>query len=59
LAISALVEVIAYHGVPGRLSQPSFVRVWGRGAGFEVLDVGGGPVLALQGVVDHSGEGGG
>jgi len=29
LAISAFVEVIAYHGVPGGLSQPSFVRVWG------------------------------
>jgi len=51
LAISAFVEVIAYHGVPGGLSQPSFVCVEGGVADFEVLNVGGGPVLALGGGV--------
>jgi len=29
LAVSAFVEVIAYHSVPGGLGQPSFVRVEG------------------------------
>jgi len=50
LAIPAFVEVIAYHGVPSGLNQPSFVCVLRGVAGFEVLDVGGGPVMALGGV---------
>jgi len=49
LAVSAFVEVFAYHSVPGGLGQPSFVRV-GRGvAGFEVLNVRGGLVWVLRG----------
>jgi len=49
LAVSAFVEVIAYHGVPGGLSQPSFVRILEGVAVFEVLDIGGGLVMALGG----------
>jgi len=47
LAISTFVEVIAYHGISGGLSQPSFVSIlWGV-AGFEILDIRGGPVVGL------------
>jgi len=47
LAVPAFVKVIAYHGVPGGLSQPSFVRIlWGL-AGLYVLNIGGGPVVVL------------
>ena len=41
------VEVIAYHGISGGLSQPSFVSIlWGV-AGLEILHIGGGPVVGL------------
>jgi len=47
LAVSMFVEVIAYHGIPGGLSQPSFVSIlWGV-AGLEILDIGGGPIVGL------------
>jgi len=47
LAISAFIEVIAYHGVSGGLSQPSFVStLWGA-AGLEILDIRDGPVVGL------------
>jgi len=47
LAVSAFVEVIAYHGIFGGLSQPSFVSIlWGV-VGLEILDIGGGPVVGL------------
>jgi len=47
LAISAFVEVIAYHGISGGLSQPSFVSIlWGV-TGLEILDIRGGPVVGL------------
>ena len=50
LVVPAFVKVIAYHGIPGGLSKPSFVRIlWGV-AGFEVLDIGGGLVMAFGGV---------
>ena len=47
MAVSAFVEVIAYHGVSGGFSRPSFVCVEGGVAGFKVLNIGGGPVLGL------------
>jgi len=47
LAVSAFVDVIAYHGISGGLSQPSFVSIlWGV-AGLEILDIRGGPVVGL------------
>jgi len=47
LAISAFVEVIAYHGISGGFSQPTFVSIlWGV-AGLEILDIRGGPVVGL------------
>jgi len=29
LVISTFVKIIAYHGISGGLSQPSFVSIWG------------------------------
>ena len=49
MVVSAFVEVVAYHGVSGGLSQPSFVCIFRGVADFEVLDVGGGPVMTLGG----------
>ena len=47
MAVPAFVEVIAYHGISGGLSQPRFVSIsWGV-AGLEILDIGGGPVVRL------------
>ena len=47
LAISAFVKVIAYHGISGGLSQPSFVSILWRVVGLEILDIRGGPVVGL------------
>jgi len=47
LGVSAFLEVIAYHGIPGGLSQPSFVSILGWVAGLEVLDIRGGPIVGL------------
>jgi len=47
LAISSFVKIIAYHGISGGLSQPSFVRIWWGVAGLEILDIRGGPIVGL------------
>jgi len=54
LAVSAFVEVIAYHGIPGSFSQPSFVSILGWVASLKVLDIGGGPIVGVGrgGIVD-------
>jgi len=47
LAVPAFVEVIAYQGISGGLSQPSFVSIlWGV-VGLEILDIGGCRVVGL------------
>jgi len=47
LAISAFVKIIAYQGISGGLSQPSFVSIWWGVAGLEILDIRSGPVVGL------------
>jgi len=48
LVISAFVEVITYHGIPGGLSHPSFVGILREVTGLEILDIGGSPVVGLE-----------
>jgi len=47
LAISTFVKIIAYHGISGGLSQPSFVSIWWGVASSEILDIRSGPVVGL------------
>jgi len=45
LALSAFVKIIAYYGIPGGLSQPSFVSIWWGVTDLEILDIKSGPVV--------------
>jgi len=47
LAVSAFVEVIVYHGIPGGFSHPRFVSILRGVAGLEILDIGDNPVVGL------------